>query len=134
MYSDSVLDSSGYGRISDHDATNGHLKYAVDRAIHVEYPRRGRHSRKRGAVHLIGPRLIGQSQDRLLRCDEYKPQVRFRRESGGSAWDLETADVGGALNNDVGSYASISLDPSSQKVRIMYYDATALGLKYALQQ
>jgi hypothetical protein len=135
MYSDSVLDSSGYGRISYYDATNGHLKYAVQTGpstwnTPVVVDTAGNVGQYTSIV------LDSSGNPRIAYYDVTNTNLKcaFGSNPGGSAWDLETADAGGALNNNVGSYASISLDPSSQKVRIMYYDATALGLKYAVQQ
>jgi SprB repeat len=131
-YSDSVLDSSGYGRISYYDATIGRLKYArqtgpstwnivvVDAAGNV------------GQYTSIAIDSSGNPRIAYYDATNTNLKCAFGFDPDGSTWDLQTADTGGTW--DVGSYASISLDPSSQKVRITYYDATAPALKYAVQQ
>ena len=131
-YSDLALDSSGLGRISYYDTTLGRLKYARETApsswslVVVD---------SAGNVGQYSSLALNSSGDaRISYYDVTNTNLKcaFASDPAGSSWDLETADTGGT--SLVGTYTSIRLDPLTQNVRITYYDATALGLKYAAQQ
>ena len=132
-YSCIALDGTGLGRISYYDATFGRLKYAQQTGASTWNIVVADSAGNVGQYSSIS--LDSSGNPRIAYYDVVNASLKcaLAADAAGSSWNLVTVDTGGGTSQ-VGTYTSIKIDPTSQKVRISYYDATALALKYAAQQ
>ncbi len=126
QYASLQIDGSGFPHIAYYDATNGNLKYVSKNAGGWLAAEIVDSAGDLGKFASLALNSLGYP--RIAYYDVTNSSLKYASWNG-SVWVIATIDN----SADVGQYASLALDPATDKMRIAYYD-TAGKLKYTIQQ
>jgi hypothetical protein len=130
QYASLALDpTTGDARISYYDPASHRLMYVSQTSGSWNAPQVVDSAGSVGRYCSLG--LDGSGNPRISYYDATNTNLKCALWAV-TAWDLETADTGGSSN--VGLYTSIKIDPATGKAKIIYFDASASAVKYAVQQ